>query len=524
MMPNIDKRDQMADQAKNWFLREYQDWKHVFGVCFLLNVLAYGTYITNATYTPDDYLHILAKVDQAASGRWFAGFIYNCLLQANYMPVLTPFICITSYIFTGIGLCKLWEIQKKSLSVAVIALWSLHPYLLDAYNFRMAAALFALVYLMAVAALLWARKGKMGILLSILLYYLALSTYQAVLGFTISVIMIQILITGFRDDFTRKAFDASKKALWTWGIMLFVSIILYFILTKATFVLFDLQATARVKAGFITSLEQLKTKIGWLALTLAIRVLPVPEYVLPLLGKLTLFGITVAGVFAAIRKTTQWTSAVLVFLWILAILVGAVSFMIPLAASDLPWRVCMGLVVLTAGLFVITQESNSWFIRRAALLSAVFLIAYFIVTDNAVLYKQHLRNQKDILLANRMLLRIEASEDYRPGMKLVLVGNYSPDYFTKEGKTSWQIVKEYTKNCMKRQYSLASSPFETDWSKYGIFLKYLDAKVQQGSPQMEHTAALLAAGRKPWPDPSSVFIHENMAIVVLSLPENNGMH
>jgi len=172
----------MTDRAKSWFLREYQDWKYVFGVCFLLNVLACGTYITNATYAPDDYLSLLAKVDHVASGRWFAGFIYNCLLQANYMPVLTLFICITSYIFTGIGLCKLWGIQKKSLSVAVIALWSLHPYLLDAYNFRMAAALFALVYLMVVAALLWARKGKGGFLLSILLYYLALSTYQAVLG------------------------------------------------------------------------------------------------------------------------------------------------------------------------------------------------------------------------------------------------------------------------------------------------------------------------------------------------------
>jgi len=108
-------------------------------------VLAYGTYITNPTYVPDDYLSLLAKVDHVASGTWFAGFIYNCLLQANY---------------------------------------------------RMAAALFALVYLIAIAVLLWARKGKGGILLSILLYYLAFSTYQAVLGFTISVIMIHILITG----------------------------------------------------------------------------------------------------------------------------------------------------------------------------------------------------------------------------------------------------------------------------------------------------------------------------------------
>jgi hypothetical protein len=116
MMPNIDKRDQMTDRVKSWFLREYQDWKHVFGVCFLLNVLAYGTYITNATYAPDDYLSLLAKVDHVASGRWFAGFIYNWLLQANYLPTLIPFICIVSYIFTGTSITVILAILFSARS------------------------------------------------------------------------------------------------------------------------------------------------------------------------------------------------------------------------------------------------------------------------------------------------------------------------------------------------------------------------------------------------------------------------
>jgi hypothetical protein len=119
-------------------------------------------------------------------------------------------------------------------------------------------------------------------------------------------------------------------------------------------------------------------------------------------------------------------------------------------------------------------------------------------------------------MGNRLIAKIQSQENYQPGMELAIVGRRETEQFTKAGKGYYEIFREYTRHCSQRKYSLTASVFETDWSKYVFLLGYLDLELKQSSPQRERLARTLAAGRKPWPDPSSVFIQDGMVIVVLS--------
>ena len=92
---------------------EIQEWKHVFLVCFVLNLLAYGMYVTHITYAIDDYTYIYNTVDSFGDGRWMNNFIHNSVLQTSFMPMLMPILSMGLYILTGIGLCNLWGLQKK---------------------------------------------------------------------------------------------------------------------------------------------------------------------------------------------------------------------------------------------------------------------------------------------------------------------------------------------------------------------------------------------------------------------------
>ncbi|MHC4291766.1 MAG: glucosyltransferase domain-containing protein, partial [Planctomycetota bacterium] len=213
--------------------------------------------MVHVTYCFDDYGGIFSKIDHIAHGRWFAGFIYNVFLQKSFIPALAPILRIICYILTGIGLCKLWSIPKKS-HLLLIALWSLHPYLLDAYNFRMATVNSGAVYLLAIVSLLLVLKGKNAFVWAVILFYLALSAYQVALGFAIAIVMVQVLLMSFRENFSSESIRDSGKLFFRYMLMLGASVIVYLVITKLLFLCLDVDVNSRYQAGFISNIDQLK--------------------------------------------------------------------------------------------------------------------------------------------------------------------------------------------------------------------------------------------------------------------------
>ena len=385
-------------------LEEWREWKHPFVTCLVLNLFAYGSYLIHVTYSVDDYSHILGKSNTIVSGRWVIDFIHNIICQTSLMPTIMPLFCIALYVLSGIGLCKLWNIKGR-LRFMTIALWSTHPYLLDVYNVRFAALSLAVGYFTVIMALIVSTKNKCRFFFSTVLLYLALSIYQPVLGFAIAAIMVQVLLISSRENFSTESIQKCIKLLFRYILMLVISVIGYLLLTKLIFVLLDVEINSRLQAGFISDFEQLKAKLCVIGTVLFVRVGPIKEFVLPFVGKLTIFLIYIGGIFAIIKKAPKCYITLAALLWVVLIPLGAISFVLPLEALSIPWRICMGLVVFFVGMFALTQESDTLLIRRIGLAFGSFLIIYFILNNNSILYKQHLTNQGDLIMGNRIIAK-----------------------------------------------------------------------------------------------------------------------
>lgn len=507
-------RNPYVSIAKQWF----EQWRSVLAIVFIVNLAAYAIYITHMTYSVDDYDTIFQPSNTIVSGRWVIDFIHNVVFQKNLMPMLMPILCIAVLILTGLGLCRFWKIDNKIVAGMVISLWSIHPFFFEAYNFRFAAFSFALGYGLATAALLAAERGKRGMILSILLFYLTLSTYQPIIGFAAAAAMVQILLECVRNRFSKEAIRFCVRRSIQYLLVAVGSVVLYLVLTRIIFAVFDVEVNVRFSGSLIQTKELLFEKTGWIFIMLMVRLLPISEYIMPLQVKIAIFSVYVLGTVCIIQGRSRWAYMPVVLVWLVLIPLAAIAPMLPLrlSMSDLPWRVCLGLAVFMIGLFVLTQESPSRWIRKTGFALSVFLLVMFVLAGNKVFYQHYLSNQKDARTAMQMLTRLQQQEDYRPGMPLAVVGRLQSDSFSKDGKTTWQIIQEYTKHCSTRRYSLAQSAFETDWSKYSFLLDYSGLELRRCSSEQMEQARQVAQTRSAWPEPSSVFIQDNIAVIVLS--------
>ena len=496
-------------------IKEYHEWKNVFWTSIALNLLAYLGFIVHFTYAVDDYGYFFSEVNHIAHGRWLAGFIYNILLQKSLLPTLSPIIAILFFVLTGIGLCKLWNVNQKT-SLPVVLLWSLHPYLLDTYNFKIATVNCAVTYLIATAALFFATKGKRDFIFSIGLLYLALSIYQVAMGFVIAVVMMQVLLMCFRENFSAASIREGGKLFLRYMILFAVSVAVYLVITKLIFMFSDVEVNSRLEAGFISNMEQFKAKLCVVATVLFVRLGPIKEFILPFTGKLAIFAVYLCAILTLMKRTHKLNVIGAVLVWLALIPLGAISFSLPLEDLSLPWRVCMGLVVFFAGMAALTQESDSLLIRQTGLALSSFLIICFIFNNNTILYKQHLTNQNDFIMGNRIIAKIQSLDGYQPGMALAIVGRIQKENFSKEGKGNSEIVRDYIKHSSVRRYSLARSAFETDWSKYSFLLNYMNLELKPCDSEKLDQVRRLCTDRNPWPDPSSVFIENKTVVLILS--------
>ncbi|MBN2102592.1 glucosyltransferase domain-containing protein, partial [bacterium] len=238
---------------RQWLYEEYLKWRYVFLVSFGLNLAAYIGYIVHVTYAVDDYGAIFCTSKTIVSGRWVIDFIHDIVCQKNLIPTIVPLICMVLYILTGIGLCKLWKIKKNSLAVLIVSLFSTYPYLLDVYNVRFAALSLALAFFIVIIAVSFSTIGFASSVFSIILFYLSLSTYQPVLGFAIAAIMVQLLLIAIRENFSIESIRRCLRLLARYMAVLIVSVVVYLILTKLIFILFDVPVNSRIQEGFISN-------------------------------------------------------------------------------------------------------------------------------------------------------------------------------------------------------------------------------------------------------------------------------
>ncbi len=481
---------------KLWFLRRYREVSIVLG----LNILALGICVFNMTYGTDDYIHLLKGCDMVSWGRWVSHIIYNYLCMQNYLPVLSQLVGITAMVLTGFELTRLWCIRNFINRVLIMAFFSLYPYVLEMYNFRTITAVYPWAYYLALLALNQ-RKGW----IAAILFCISLGVYQTALGFAVCAWLMALLFrlhaNGYRFNKTLLRWHFKG---WGWIIL---GLIGYFLILKMTLV--EGQMNSNISAGFF-SLDAL-SYLKYLSI-LFVCLSFIPEYVIPLVPKIGVFLCVVLGTgIILVESKLRW--------WVVLIIVilpfAAIAHVLPLAYTYVPWRVSFGLIVLVTGLFAMILQHKK--MHKTGLWLGLFLIVSFIIVDNARMFEQYIRNQRDMAMANRIACRIQSLQGYTPGMKLVVVGDTSPIPVSWwKGKFTIQAIKDLFLYYSQKRYTLEGS-FEKPWSKYEIFINYLQLPLTLGSAEAEKTARqfIQVHGCRPWPHPSSVFIIDDTVVLFL---------
>ena len=481
---------------KLWFLRRYREVSIVLG----LSILALGIYVFDMTYSTDDYIFLFKDCNMIASGRWAYHFIYNYLCMQNYLPVLSPLAGITAMALAGFELTRLWRIRNFTNRVLVIAVFSLHPYVLEMYNFRIVTIAFPWAYYLALLALNQ-RKGWVGATL----FCISLGIYQATLGVAACAWLMALLFRLHANGYQLNKL-LLRRHFKRWGWML-LGIAGYFLIMKLT--LMPGSVNSRIAAGFFGA-DLLRNFLKY-TFILFVRLSFIPEYVIPLAPKIGVFLCAVFGTgIVLIKSKLQW--------WAVLILVilpfAAIVHMLPMADPSVPWRISFGLIVLITGFLAMILQHKE--LHKAGLALGLFLISSFVIVDNARMFEQYIRNQRDIATANRIVCRIQSLQGYSPGMKLVIVGDTASAMLTWDGKFTVQTIKNFTQYYSRHQFGLEGC-FESTWSKYAVLCNFLQLPLIPTGPDSEKVARqfIQTRGSKPWPHPSSVFIVDDTVVLFL---------
>ncbi len=482
-----------------WFLRRWRETAISVG----FSVLALGIYVFSMSYSSDDYALLLQRFPIRASGRWGFHIIYNYLCMHNYLPVLSSFVGITGMALAGFELTRLWRIRSFSCRIILILLFSLYPYNLEMYVFRIVSLAFPWSYYLALVSL----NQKKGWLRAMLLC-LSLGIYQPALGTAMCAWGMSFLICAQNRHFHINKSDLCNHLRgWLWIVL---GVVLYGIILKLT--LIGVESNSRVDSFFHWK-DPLRN-ICYILFILFIRLSFIPEYVIPLMPKIGIFLIVLMGSGILVWKSRcRW--------WVILLLIGApvlaIIHTLPLAEISVPWRVSLGLIIFVLGLWTILW--NQYHTKKMSLILGGFLIPVFMIVDNARMYEHHLQDQADQAMANRMAARMESLPDYRKGLKLVIIGDYSEHFKKFDGDICAEKIQDKICEQMQRKFSFGTV-FGTRWGKYGILLNFLKLPMQKGTPRDETGVLSQCSGRQPWPAPSSVFIKEDKVIIILKLPED----
>jgi hypothetical protein len=481
---------------KLWFLRRYREVSIVLG----LSILALGIYVFSMTYSPDDYLFLFKRCDFISYGRWVSHFIYNYLCMKNYLPVLSPLVGMTVMALAGFELTRLWRIRHFINRILIITVFTLHPYVLEIYSFRIGTVLFPWAYYLASLAL----NQRKGWMLSVL-FCISLGIYQVTLGFVASAWLMALLFRLHANNYQLdKKLFYRHLAGWGWIVL---GILVYFLIVKIT--LMEGHVNPRLAAGFFGS--NLFRNLLKYSFILALRLSFIPEYVFPLIPKLGLFLCTVLGIGVILVKSKlRWPALLILFILPYA----AILHVLPITTPYAPWRVSFGLIVLVAGFLGMILQHRQ--LHKTGLILGLFLVVSFVIVDNAKMFEFYIRNQRDMAMANQIACRIESLPEFRPGMKFIIIGPAEPAPLVWNGKLTVQAIKEFSRLYSRQPFGMEDS-FNMAWSKYLIFCDFLQLPLIPTGPESEKAARqfIQTRGSKPWPHPSSVFIADDTVVLFL---------
>jgi hypothetical protein len=469
----------------------------------------YGKYINdNIISPPIGFLIIM--------GRFSWWIVHEAILLLGTSPIgassIFGLIYCLALVYAGYVCCNIWKVNNSPTVVFLIALCiSGNHFLGDSFSYRMSYPFMALAIFLSHESIK-RNEGGVGkfVFFSIMLAF-AIGIYQQVIPIIISILATQWVILLLRPEVSLNtrllSIRNNTNAFWRIGI-LFLGTAIYLITNKI--VIFIFTDSDKSYSSFI-SLEKIPNRLLEFAKVLHYD-LKCSIPLLPIVAKISFLLCILIVLYLIIQKSinlnySQNNRFFYPIITSLIFIVSPLSIYILQLISDTGFResqrVYMTSGWIMAGMLAIISYSSSRTIRFFLVCGLIFGFTGLLV-NNRVLSDQARINQRDMLLANRIINRLEGICDVNSLTTIVVFGGWS-EYPSKLSTAHWQ---------------LNASAVTEPWSKTQFLSEYSGYKFSHPTKSEIENARILVQGMTEWPESGSIIVNGKIGIV--NLPKLKG--
>jgi Glucosyl transferase GtrII len=486
-------------------------------VSILLLLLTFIVYLYQGiapAFNADDVIQIQYPEDTytfLAQGRWGYFLLFGKLFQSNPVPVLATFLGAGMLVMTGIYACRMLEFSRYASVSVLVAVSAISVYYGYLFSFDSTRIAYPIANLLAVYGLYATANGKP--LKGIFLMSLAPAFYPVAseLAATVFMAFLTVKLTN-----TKSRFPIRQGFLL--GISILTSLILYAAITHLIAKLSGHPLSTRTQMDFLAALHRsreilcLFTQHSFPILTSIGPDLPGYPAVFPTVVALIIFALFAAFIILAIRiLLLDGKINRVYFLVLLQIGLVVMPFGLIFCNKDspfppralYPFAMVHGFYAAFVLERLLDEKSlrntiQTYTVRFVLILAGIFLF-FNAANINMRAFNEYLGSRSELLMANRVLMRIENTIADNPR-------------FTKSDHLPLAVIDNKATLVGPRGNVGAVMP--VPWAKERLF-HFLDRRITVAGEEKQELAQKAAETHGEWPASNSVFILDDFIVVVV---------
>src|SRR6266542_448753 len=501
-------RNQITLQLRGVSSRLYADYGARFVGLLLLQFITYGYFFTTLIFTnhtfPDSWVFPYPSYKTHAEGRWFADIIFWLQGGSGVQPFQMS-VAVALQSLNGLLFARFLGLEKRLEVFLAAAFLCLYPAFLDYYSFAIEHIDFVIGDTFALIGILYWKNGPHSATtaaVSGLFFMLTLAGHQpkiALIGL-LCICYLAISIAGSNDD---RLFSWKHTMLETGYVAsIFIGTCLaYFLSVKLAITDWG------GERAYINSLQEILGSTFGSYLEVLRYFTVGADYLPRFLRFLPALGIALGCVALLQRAYRRRVTAVIVIAVVLLIIpiVLRGSYII----NKHSWE-NWGRMVSANGyalLFFLSLALQVNWMRKLIVGILVAFVYFFIVVGTQESNAAAIKTIYDLNFINRIVSRIESVAEDLPQKKyaLVVAGHYPAFPRSRYVKSS---------NRSNQPHVLT---FAFEGYRQPEILNYFFGRNVLTRPTPEQLEAALASvqGRRPWPAKESVYVLDNVIVVVL---------
>ncbi|MCG8641127.1 MAG: glucosyltransferase domain-containing protein [Desulfobacterales bacterium] len=466
-------------------------------------------------FNGDDVIQIQYPEDAntfLAQGRWGYFLIFGKLFQSNPAPVIATFFGSILLVVTGIFACRILKFNRLASVAVLVAVSSISVYYGALFSYDSTRIAYPVANFLAVYGLyLTVTNRRMA---GLFLMSLAPAFYPVAseLAATVFMALLTVKLTG-----TGKSFSIQKELLP--GVFIIASMILYSLGTRLISKFFGFPVDARTEMDLFAVFHRFPDILS-LFCSHSFPVLapygprsPAYQTVYPFGVSLSIFAlflictaISIYILFSEKRKKYL----LLLMMFQLGLIIAPFGLIFASKDAHFPPRALYPFALVHGfyAAFAIEKlmdcrnrcnNSIQRYATRGVLLLAGILLLFNATRINMRAFDEYLASRSEILMANRIFMRIEQTVADNPLFK---------------NEPQWRIAVVCNKETLIGPRGNISSSMHVHWSKERIF-HFLSRRITVAGAAEQEAAQKAALNRGEWPASDSVFTMGDLIVVVI---------